>query len=293
MSLARSGELAARAETLRNMLTHCRMCPNACDVDRTQGPAGLCHAGAQVMLGAAEAHRGEERCLSGESGSGTVFFTGCNLQCIHCQNFAISQQGEGQAMSDEELADVFIQIRNANCHNLNLVTPTPWLASIVTALDSAARRGFRLPIVYNTSGFDSLEMLDLLDGVVDIYLPDLKTSDQQIARQFHRTGAYVDAARRAILRMHKQVGDLQLDDRGIAMRGLIVRHLILPGCADDSIRTLKWLKENVSDRVAVSLLTRYTPAFKALRHKTLGRRLAREEVESVLAAAREMNLRLI
>ena len=293
MALARSGELGERAKALREMLTDCRMCPNECGVDRTAGPTGLCKAGAEVVVGAAEAHRGEEKCISGQGGSGTVFFTGCNLRCIHCQNFAISQQGEGETLGDEHLASVFIQIRNAGCHNLNLVTPTPWLASIVTALEQAVERGFRLPLVYNSSGFESLEMLDLLDGIVDIYLPDLKTSDGHIAKAYHRTGAYVDVARKAILRMQEQVGDLQLEESGVAMRGLIVRHLVLPGCAEDSIRTLAWLKENVSERVAVSLLTRYTPAFKAERHKTLSRPPSREEIGAVMQAAYGMGIRLV
>lgn len=289
----RSRELQRRAEILAEMLKECRMCPNDCGVDRTQGPAGKCQAGAQVVLGAAEAHRGEERCISGQAGSGTVFFTGCNLRCIHCQNFAISQQGDGEAMSDENLADVFLQIRNAGCHNLNLVTPTPWLASILAALVSAADRGFRLPLVYNTSAFDSPLALDLLDGIVDIYLPDLKTTDQRIARAYHRTGAYVDAARQAIVRMQSQVGDLRLDEEGIAVRGLIVRHLILPEGADDSIRSLQWLKENVSEKVAVSLLTHYRPAHRATAHKVLRRPPAREEIARVFDAARDMAIRLV
>jgi putative pyruvate formate lyase activating enzyme len=281
LPLFRSGELARRAEALRALATPCRLCPRECHVDRRAGQMGYCHGGWQACVASHHVHNGEEPPISGERASGTVFFTHCTLRCLYCQNYRISQQGVGGEMTDEQLASAFLEVQDRNCHNLNLVTPTHYLHAIISALMLAAGRGFRLPIVYNTSGYERVETLRLLDGIVDIYLPDIKYGDPELAKRYSDAPDYVERNLEALREMQRQVGDLQCDDDGIARRGMIVRHLVLPGAEDQSIGVLETLRREVSPTATVSVMSQYFPAHRGLTTPPLDRKVDPEAYQRV------------
>jgi putative pyruvate formate lyase activating enzyme len=293
LGLARSGELARRAREGEARLRDCDLCPRRCGADRAAGETGECGVGVLAVVASHGAHHGEERVLSGRAGSGTVFFSGCNLHCRFCQNRDISHEISGAALDAAELAGVFLQLQALGCHNLNLVTPSHVVPQIVAALDVAAQRGLSLPVVYNTSGYDAVETLALLDGVVDIYMPDLKTLDEGFAGQDLTAIDYPEVATAAIAEMHRQVGDLVVAGDGLAVRGLLVRHLVMPGMSADSAAVLDWLAA-LSPATFVNVMGQYRPCGDAARGacgEDLRRRPDSSELVAALSAADAAGLR--
>ena len=285
LNLYRNGELARRIERAYAYLKRCRLCPRECGVNRLRGKQGFCRAGAQPKVASWNVHPWEEPPVSGTRGSGTIFFSGCTGRCLFCQNYPISQLGAGSEVPVERLAEMMLELQQRGCHNINLVTPTHFVPQILAALSYAIERGFHLPLVYNTSGYERVEVLELLEDVVDIYLPDAKYADDETARRLSSFVGYVEANRAALKEMYRQVGDeLVLDDEGIAWRGLIVRHLVLPEGLAGTGEVLRWLAENLSPRVHVSLMDQYFPAHKAVGHPILGRKITAEEYEEALNA---------
>lgn len=265
---------------LRAMTSPCRLCPRICGALRSQGEIGTCGAGQLPRVAAALPHFGEEPPLSGQRGSGTVFFSHCHLRCRFCQNYEISHEGLGKEMTVDELAMLFLQIQHLGCHNLNLVSPTPSMHSIVEALAAAISMGFRLPVVMNCSGYENVEVIALLAGVIDIYLPDMKYGNDHIATALSAAAEYVETSRRAIREMFRQAGRLSLDEQGIARRGLIVRHLVLPDDLADTRSVLRFLAEDIGTECTISLMGQYFPTRKIRqdhRYPSLHRRLTSEE----------------
>lgn len=236
------------------------------------------------------AHLGEEDPLRGWRGSGTIFFGSCNLRCVYCQNYDISQRLSGEEVEAETLAAIMLSLQGEGCHNINLVSPSHVVAPILESLVIAAAEGLRLPLVYNTGGYDSPEALSLLDGVVDIYMPDMKYSDRLVARRLSKIGNYPDANRAALREMHRQVGDLIIDDRGLAIRGLLVRHLVLPGGLAGTAEVVRFLAEEISPNTYLNLMDQYRPSYQAKQYPPLNRRLTTEEYEQALALARTAGL---
>jgi len=291
LELHRSGELKRRIERAYAMLSQCRLCPRECGVDRLRGERGFCRAGAEPIVASWNVHPWEEPPISGTHGSGTIFFSGCTGRCLFCQNYPISQLGVGNTVSVQQLAEMMLELQDRGCHNINLVTPTHFVPQILAALELAIEGGLRLPLVYNTSGYERVETLQLLDGVVDIYLPDAKYADDETARRLSGFVRYVEANRAALREMFRQVGDeLVLDGEGIARRGLIVRHLVLPEGLAGTPEVLRWIAENLSPRVHVSLMDQYFPAHKAVGHPVLGRKITAEEYAEALRAFEEAGL---
>ena len=290
MTLLQSGELAHRAESAHSHLESCDVCPLQCRVDRTQGELGVCKTGRYAQVSSYGPHPGEERPLSGWRGSGTIFFARCNLRCVFCQNADISQASSGQEVSPNELAGLMLEIQRMGCHNLNLVSPSHIVPQILEALHFAAQEGLILPIVYNSGGYDSLEMLSLLDGVVDIYMPDMKYGDADRADQYSRIRDYPQVNQAAVLEMQRQVGDLQLDQDGIAQRGLLIRHLVLPNGLADSELIFKFLAEDVSKNVYLNIMAQYRPAYKAHHYPELSRRIKTEEYRQAVKLAKQYGL---
>jgi putative pyruvate formate lyase activating enzyme len=245
------------------------------------------------MLSSWGPHFGEEGPLVGRSGSGTIFFTGCNLGCIFCQNWTISHMMEGGEVTEEELAAVMIELQGHGCHNINLVTPTHQIPMILGSLVEARKKGLRLPLVYNCGGYEAVESISLLDGVVDIYMPDMKYSESEPARKYSKAGDYPERARAAIKEMHRQVGDLVLDERGIAVRGLLVRHLVLPGGLAGTEGVVKFIAREISKDTYINIMDQYYPCYKASEHPPLDRRIISEEYESAIRAALDAGLKRI
>lgn len=275
IELYESGELERRVLALEARLESCNICPRRCGAKRLGGEIGSCNAGNLVAVASVCAHRGEEPAISGTKGSGAIFFGNCNLRCVYCQNFQISQDPAGQRhheITTSRLANRMLYIQNyLGCHNLNLVSPTHYVPQIMRALLEAVRHGFRLPIVYNTNAYDEVSTLQELDGVVDIYLPDLKYASNAIAMQLSDVAHYVPSARAAIKEMYRQVGNLQLDENYMAVRGLIIRHLILPNDLAGSEETMKWISGELSPQVTVSIMSQYYPRHKAVNMPPLAR----------------------
>lgn len=291
LKLAHTGELDARARTLREIYRSCRLCPRQCGVNRLQGETGVCRLPARAKVFSAHPHFGEEPPITGRSGSGTVFFSRCNLLCVFCQNWEINHRGDGSFYSDEELGRLFLSVQNMGCHNLNLVTPTHLLPNIISALAHAVRRGFRLPLVYNCGGYESLEAVKLLDGIVDIYLPDFKYMDGKTAARLSSGAAdYPERAAEAVAEMHRQTGVLRVDERGVAQRGLLIRHLVLPDNLAGTDRFVKWVAENLSRDTWVNIMGQYRPEYKARQYPPLDRRISYAEHRQALAWARQAGL---
>lgn len=272
-----SKELRKRARRSRDGLLECRLCPRGCGVNRLAGETGFCHAEAAAKVASYNVHRGEEPPLSGVRGSGTIFFSYCTLHCVYCQNYPISQLGEGNEATAEKLAGMMLKLEQKGCHNINLVTPTQYVPQILEALALAVEQELNLPIVYNTSGYESTDALELLDGVVDIYLTDMRYADSAPARLYSAAADYPQINRTAVREMYRQVGDLVLDNNGIAARGLIVRHLVLPGNLAGTERTMEFIAEEISYDTYVSLMSQYFPAYKAVGKPLLDRRITTAE----------------
>lgn len=289
-SLARSGELARRRDRALSILASCALCPRRCGVDRLDDGRGVCGVGRLAVASTAHAHFGEEGPLVGDAGSGTVFFGGCNLRCLFCQNFEISHEPGGDEATTGRLAALMMRVKELGCHNLNLVTPTHVVPQILEALEVAAQDGFDLPIVYNTGGYDSLETLALLDGVVDIYMPDVKFFDAAAADRFAGAPDYPETVRAAVREMHRQVGDLVVSDDGLAVRGLLVRHLVMPGMLEDTRRILAFLAGEISRDTYVNVMAQYRPEYRACELPPIDRALSREEWRAAVGLAREAGL---
>jgi len=286
------GELAHRADRALDAMADCVLCARQCHVDRLyeSEPNSFCRTGEYAYVGSAMPHHGEEECLRGRGGSGTIFFTHCNLRCVFCQNSELSWRGEGEPVSPDELAAMMIRLQQVGCHNINLVSPSHVVASILQALVVAVERGLRLPLVYNTGCYDSLKTLELLDGVVDIYMPDFKFWDPEISKLLAWAEDYRTVACQAIKEMHRQVGDLTLDKMGLARRGVLVRHLVLPEHLAGTREVMQFLATEVSRETYVNLMSQYRPACNAHRYPGLGRQLTGEEFREALQVAREAGL---
>lgn len=280
VSMISETELQNRIEAAYKLLESCIVCPRECGVNRLRNDKlGFCRSGLNPVISSASPHHGEEPPLSGASGSGTIFLTNCNLRCVYCQNYPISQLGNGAERTPGELACQMLWLQEQGCHNLNLVTPTHFMPQILRAIGIAKERGFHLPIVYNTSGYESVEALRLLDGIVDIYLPDMRYSDNRMSLKHSIAPHYAEVNRAAVREMYRQVGNLVLDEDGIAKKGLIVRHLVLPNGLSGTEGVMKFLAEEISRDVYVSLMSQYFPAHKAYEFKELSRRITAEEYD--------------
>jgi putative pyruvate formate lyase activating enzyme len=287
----RSGTLDTRVEEALDHLTECDLCPRYCRVDRRDSFKGaLCHTAAQTVVHSYGRHHGEEDPLRGTHGSGTIFFSWCNLRCVYCQNWDISQKEIGREVSADELAGMMLELQVMGYHNINLVSPSHVVAQVISAVAIAANKGLQLPLVYNTGGYDSLEALRLLEGIVDIYMPDMKYADPETARCYSRARDYVTFNRAAVKEMHRQVGDLVLDKNGIARRGLLVRHLVLPGDLAGTAELMEFLAREVSADTYVNLMDQYRPCYRAERYSPLDRSPKYEEYEQALATARRAGL---
>jgi len=292
LELWQSGKLAHRVELGLQKLADCALCPRNCHVNRLEGRTKVCKSGRYATVSSYFAHFGEERCLRGSCGSGTIFFSWCNLHCVFCQNHEISWLGEGRIARPDELADMMLGLQDQGCHNINLVTPEHVVPQILEALLSAVERGLRLPLVYNTSAYDSLESLALMDGIVDIYMPDFKFWDPGQARRYAKAPDYPEAARRAIKEMHRQVGPLVTDEDGVARRGLLLRHLVMPGGAAGTAETMHWIANELGPETYVNLMDQYHPACRvsATEYPEINRRITRSEFEEGVQAFRTAGL---
>jgi putative pyruvate formate lyase activating enzyme len=281
-------ELSRKRERLYQVLEDCSLCPRVCHVNRLKGELGFCRTGKSAIVSSFGPHFGEEFPLVGTHGSGTVFFTNCNLGCIFCQNYDISHLGRGSVVDTAELASIFLKIQSFGCHNLNLVTPTHVIPQIIEALEIAVEKGFSLPLVYNCGGYESVESIKVIDGIIDIYMPDFKFMDDEIA--FSLTGArsYSKHAKESVKEMHRQVGDLKLSREGIALKGLLVRHLILPGFLSGTEKVLQFLSEEISSNTYLNLMDQYYPCYLAKNHETLSRRIYPEEWSRAYELAKNM-----
>jgi putative pyruvate formate lyase activating enzyme len=292
LKLHKTGELRSRAEKLWAIMESCQLCPRRCGVNRIEGMIGFCGSpGTTLVVSSFFPHFGEERPLVGNGGSGTIFITHCNLRCVFCQNWQISQLGLGTETDIDELAGMMLQLQDIGCHNINFVTPTHYSALILKALDIAAETGLRLPIVYNTSGWERLEILEVLDGIVDIYLPDFKYWDSGMSGKYS-SGAenYPEVTKAAILEMHRQVGVAKPAEDGIMQRGLMIRHLVMPNNIAGSEKIMGWIAENLPKETYVNIMAQYTPHFKAYDYPELSRRITGEEYKKVVERAQEMGL---
>ncbi|BCW98805.1 MAG: radical SAM protein [Armatimonadota bacterium] len=294
LRLSGTGELAERARRARELQSECRLCPRGCLAARLSREMGICATLDQAVVASYGPHHGEESCLSGWRGSGTIFFSGCSLGCVFCQNHDISQRRSGEPVSPEELAEIMLQLQAMGCHNVNLVTPTHVVPQILEALELAAANGLRLPLVYNTSGYDSIETLQMLDGVVDIYMPDVKFLDRELASRYLNAPDYPEVVRAAVGEMHRQTGPLTCDDRGLARRGVLVRHLVMPGCLEDTKRVLRFLASEISARTYVNVMAQYRPEHRVSLETfpEIARPLSPEEYQEAILTARGLGLRL-
>jgi putative pyruvate formate lyase activating enzyme len=291
LRLMRSGELADRVGRAWRHLEDCDLCARYCRVNRRESVEGaVCRTGERAVVNSHGAHHGEEDPLRGWRGSGTIFFSWCNLRCVFCQNWEISQKGMGRVVSSEEIAEMMLGLQREGCHNINFVTPSHVVAQILDALLIAARRGLRLPLVYNTSGYDSPEALTLLEGVVDIYMPDMKYGDSDKARRYSKVRDYAEVNMAAVREMHRQVGDLVMDEDGIAQRGLLVRHLILPENQANTEAVLAFIANEISRDTYLNLMDQYRPCYRAEENPPLERPLTAREFEAAVKLAEKHGL---
>jgi putative pyruvate formate lyase activating enzyme len=272
------------------LLENCRICPRRCGVNRLKGEKGFCGALDKIVVAKAFAHRWEEPCISGHKGSGTVFFSGCNLKCVFCQNYRISQEWFGKAVEEKDLVEIFLNLQAKGVHNINLVTPTIYTPQLASALEKAKDKGLTVPVVWNSNAYENPEMLQMLEGLVDVYLPDLKYCDETPARKYSNAPDYFRCATKAILEMYRQVGEPVFDEKGIIKRGLIIRHLVLPGLKEDSKKVLGFIKSNLPSGVYVSLMGQYMPCFRTGEFPEINRPLSKEEYEEVIEYFFELGL---
>ena len=285
--LERSGEELERVAFER--LAACNLCPRLCGVNRLEGELGFCRGGKLPKVSSYGPHFGEERPLVGRYGSGTIFFAGCNLRCCFCQNYDISHFDHGHEVSLEELGDMMLALQNSGCHNINFVTPTHFVPQIIGALRYAASKGLSIPVVYNCGGYESLETLKLLEGIVDIYMPDIKFLNSQSSERYFGARDYPEVVKAAVKEMHRQVGDLVIKE-GLAIRGLLIRHLVMPGHLEDSRAIFRFIASEVAPTTFVNVMEQYRPCYKADEFPEIARRISGEEFDRALAYAREEGL---
>jgi putative pyruvate formate lyase activating enzyme len=292
LKLSRDGELRERVRQASRHMERCDLCARYCYINRLVTIEGaVCRTGEHAIVHSFGPHHGEEDVLRGLKGSGTIFFSWCNLRCVYCQNWEISQKGVGRPTEPREIAAMMLELQELGCHNINFVSPSHVVAQILAALKIAAERGFRLPLVYNTGGYDSLEALALLDGVIDIYMPDMKYGDAEIARPHSKVRNYVEVNQTAVKEMHRQVGDLILDENGLAQRGLLIRHLVLPGNLAGSEKVLAFIANEVSRNTYLNLMDQYRPCYRADDYPPLDRAITAEEFHAAWALAEKYGLR--
>lgn len=271
------------------MLEKCTICPHKCGIDRTK-QKGRCKSTDKVKIALYSVHDFEEPCISGERGSGTIFFSNCNMNCLFCQNYEISQLGKGREISVQELAEIMLIQQEKGVENINLVTPTSYAIHIIEAIKIAKEKGLKVPIVYNTNGYESIETLKKLNGLIDIYLPDLKYYDNELSKKYSKVENYFEMATTAIKEMYKQVGTPILNERGIMTKGLMVRHLVLPNHVENSKKVLEWIKENLDNNIFVSVMSQYFPTYKAKENKFLNRKLTKQEYKEIENFLYDLNL---
>ncbi|MFZ5366340.1 MAG: radical SAM protein [Patescibacteria group bacterium] len=301
MRLSRK-ELRKRAQKAWKLLNPCRVCPRICGINRqrpnsrivlesclAQDSPGFCRMGVKPRISSYHAHFGEESCLVGTNGSGTIFFSSCNLACVFCQNWEISQLREGEEVETEDLAEMMVFLQERGCHNINLVSPTIWVPQILKALVVAIDQGLHLPLVYNTGGYDSVETLKLLDGVIDIYMPDIKYSDSKIALKYSLVPNYWKVVQKAVAEMHRQIGDLVISDQGLATRGLLIRHLVLPEGLGGTEKVMKFIA-SLSKNSYVNIMDQYYPTNKAHLYPEINRKITPEEYHKAVETAKGYGL---
>ncbi|MFW5820523.1 MAG: radical SAM protein [Bacteroidota bacterium] len=293
LSAFESGKLDELRNELYSRMESCTLCPRNCNVNRLGGEMGTCNTGSKAMVSSYGPHYGEEDVLVGRHGSGTIFFTNCNLLCTFCQNYDISHQGRGREVSDEEIAGMMLELQSRGCHNINFVTPSHVIPQIVGAVSIASEKGLKIPLVYNSGGYDSVESIKLLDGIIDIYMPDLKFSDPDIAERTCDARDYFDVARKAIKEMHRQVGDLETNDEGIAYRGLMIRHLIMPENVAGTERIMEFIAEEISVKTYINIMDQYYPRGKVKAGSKIDRPITYGEDRNARKIAMEKGLERI
>lgn len=290
--LSRS-EFGAKVRLAEELLLNCTLCPRNCHVNRKSGNVGFCKTGDKPIIASWGPHFGEERVLVGRFGSGTIFFSRCNLKCIFCQNWYISFLGQGNQLSIEALAKIMIELQRRNCHNINLVTPTHQMPMILHSILLASEMGLQLPIVYNCGGYESVEALKILDGVIDIYMPDFKYSNSFMADNFSNAKNYPEIAKLAIKEMHRQVGDLLIDENGIALKGLLIRHLVLPNNIAGTAEIMRYIAEEISNNTYINIMDQYYPSYNAFAHPAVNRKITSKEYSDAIKIALSFGLKRI
>mgnify|MGYP001851275691 FL=1 len=272
-------------------LEKCEICPHKCKVNRIKGQIGRCKATDKIKIALYSVHKYEEPCISGEKGSGTIFFSNCNLNCIYCQNYEISQLGKGKEISIERLAEIMLELQEKDVENINLVTPTSYTVQIIEAIKIAKSNGLHIPIIYNTNGYENIETIKKLEGYIDVYLPDLKYYYNKIGKRYSKIDNYFEITTKAILEMYNQVEGTLLDERGIIKKGLMIRHLVLPNNIENSKKILKWIKENVNDDVYINVMAQYFPTYKAKEDEKLNRKLTQNEFKEIEDFVYELDIK--
>jgi putative pyruvate formate lyase activating enzyme len=290
INLFEKGELKQRVGLLKEFLQECRLCPRQCRINRLNGELGYCGAGSRLMVSSAFPHFGEERPLVGSHGSGTIFLTHCNLRCVFCQNYDISHLGRGEPITPSEMARAMLRLQEMDCHNINFVTPTHYAPQIVESLLEAIRMGLQLPIVYNCSGYESIEVIQLLEGVIDIYMPDAKYMEEEYSKRFSNAPDYPDVLRKVLKEMHRQVGDLTINSKGIAERGLLIRHLVMPQGVASSEAILKFIAEEISVHSYVNIMDQYRPEYRSHDYPEISRRITQKEYVEAIQFAKRFHL---
>jgi putative pyruvate formate lyase activating enzyme len=288
--LHEKGELNQRIQILKEFLKECRLCPRECRVNRLKGEVGYCKAPSELMISSAFPHFGEEPPLVGYHGSGTIFLTHCNLRCSFCQNYDISHLGRGERITSSEMAQTMVRLQEIGCHNINFVTPTHYAPQIMASLPEAIEKGFRLPIVYNCSGYEAIEVVRLLEGVVDIYMPDAKYMNERFSKQFSNAPDYPEVLKKVLKEMYRQVGDLKTNSNGIAERGLLIRHLVMPNGVSSSEEILKFIAEEVSLHSYVNIMDQYRPEYRANDYPEINRRITHKEYLEAVQMAKRVGL---
>jgi putative pyruvate formate lyase activating enzyme len=281
------GLLREKIQQLRSSLSACNLCPRNCGVDRLNGETGICNTGEKARVSSYTPHFGEERPLVGTRGSGTIFFTYCNLLCKFCQNYDISHQGRGEEVTDTELADMMLYLQDIGCHNINFVTPSHVVTQILSALEIAILKGLRIPLVYNTGGYDNLSTIKILNGVIDIYMPDFKFWSAEVAKKYCRAKDYPEMIRLVIKEMYNQVGDLIINDGGIAVRGILIRHLVMPNGLAGTREVMRFIAQNLSINTYVNIMAQYRPCGEAYSDKNISRTITMKEYYAAIQMAKE------
>lgn len=288
--LYEKGEIQRKIALLMEMLKECRLCPRKCGVNRLNGEVGYCKAPSELMVSSAFPHFGEEPPLVGFHGSGTIFLTHCNLRCIFCQNYDISHEGRGERVTPSDLARVMKRLQEMGCHNINFVTPTHYAPQIIASLPEAIEMGLRLPLVYNCSGYESIEVIQLLDGIVDIYMPDVKYMDERQSQKYSNAPDYPEVLKIILKEMHRQAGDLKINSSGIAERGLLIRHLVMPHGVASSEKVLKFIAEEISVHSYVNIMAQYRPEYRAFDYPEISRRITQKEYTEAIQIAKRLHL---